>query len=329
MKKQIIERILDGNIPTMGESLMMMNPGFMPLTELIHTANAITKQHHGKHLKMCAIHAVKIGRCSGDCAFCAQSAHHKCDINIVEIGDVCSDEIVTHAMDLQKHGVARFSLVTSGERLSDSEFERILQIYRRLHDETGIGLCASLGGLDEKRAQALVACGVTRYHHNIETACSFFQNICSTHSYADKLETIRIARTAGMEVCCGGIISMGETPEQRIEMAYALRELDVDAVPINILNPIPGTRLEQQPLLSIDEILRTIALFRLIMPHKTLCFAGGRQNAMGNEEYSGYEAGINALIIGDFLTTHGKDLKEELSKLLALGHIKSYQEVLS
>lgn len=122
---------------------------------------------------------------------------------------------------------------------------------------------------------------------------------------------------------------MGETPAQRIEMAYALRVLDVDSVPINILNPIPGTRLERQTLLSIEEILRTIALFRLIMPHKSLCFAGGRQNAMGDDEYAGYEAGMNALIIGDFLTTHGKELKEELSNLMTLGYIKSYQEVMS
>lgn len=321
MKNQILERILYGHIPTMEESLMLMHPDFMPLNELIHTANTITKHHHGKHLKMCAIYAAKVGKCSGDCAFCAQSAHHECAIDFIEMGDVSPYDIVAHATELQKHGVARFSLVTSGERLSDSEFERILQIYQRLHSETGISLCASLGRLDEQRARSLVECGVTRYHHNIETACSFFPHICSTHSYADKLETIRIARTAGMEVCCGGIISMGETPRQRIEMAYALRELDVDSVPINILNPIPGTRLEKQPLLSIDEILRTIALFRLIMPHKTLCFAGGRQNAMGDDEYAGYEAGINALIIGDFLTTHGKDLKEELSHLTALGII--------
>lgn len=321
MKKQILEQIVEGYIPTMKEALMMMEPDCIPLNELICVANVVTKKHCNSQVKMCAIHAAKVGRCSGDCAFCAQSAHHNCDVHIVKIGDVCSDDIVEHAKKLNEYGVERFSLVTSGERLNDLEFECILQIYQRLHNETGIGLCASLGSLDKKRAQALAECGVTRYHHNIETAPSFFPQICSTHSYADKLETIGIARAAGMQICSGGIISMGETPQQRIEMAYTLRKLNVDCVPINILNPIAGTRLEHHPLLSTDQILRTIAMFRLIMPDKILCFAGGRQNAMGKEEYAGYKAGINALIVGDFLTTQGKDLKEEIANLTALGCI--------
>ncbi len=321
MKKQILEQIVEGYIPTMDEALMMMESDCIPLNELICAANMVTKKHCNSQVKMCAIHAAKVGRCSGDCAFCAQSAHHNCDVHIVKIGDVCSDDIVEHAKKLNEYGVERFSLVTSGERLNDLEFECILQIYQRLHNETGIGLCASLGSLDKKRAQALAECGVTRYHHNIETAPSFFPQICSTHSYADKLETIGIARAAGMQICSGGIISMGETPQQRIEMAYTLRKLNVDCVPINILNPIAGTRLEHQPLLSTDQILRTIAMFRLIMPDKILCFAGGRQNAMGKEEYAGYKAGINALIVGDFLTTQGKDLKEEIANLTALGCI--------
>ncbi len=321
MKKQILEQIVEGYIPTMDEALMMMESDCIPLNELICAANVVTKKHCNSQVKMCAIHAAKVGRCSGDCAFCAQSAHHNCDVHIVKIGDVCSDDIVEHAKKLNEYGVERFSLVTSGERLNDLEFECILQIYQRLHNETGIGLCASLGSLDKKRAQALAECGVTRYHHNIETAPSFFPQICSTHSYADKLETIGIARAAGMQICSGGIISMGETPQQRIEMAYTLRKLNVDCVPINILNPIAGTRLEHHPLLSTDQILRTIAMFRLIMPDKILCFAGGRQNAMGKEEYAGYKAGINALIVGDFLTTQGKDLKEEIANLTALGCI--------
>lgn len=321
MKNQILERMANGYIPHREEAFLLMDPEFTPLQEMIRTAGAITKQHHGSQVKMCAIHAVKVGRCSADCAFCAQSSHHNCHIHTVKIGDISYGEIAAHVKQLQKHGVERFSLVTSGERLTHEEFGCILQIYRRLHNDTDIRLCASLGSLDEQRAQALAGCGVTRYHHNIETAPGFFPQICSTHSYGDKLETIRTARAAGMEICSGGIISMGETSRQRVEMAYALRELNVDCIPVNILNPIPGTRLEHQPLLDTDEILRTIALFRLIMPDKTLCFAGGRQNAMGEEEYIGYEAGINALIIGDFLTTQGKDVEEEISNLTALGRV--------
>lgn len=182
MKKQILERAADGYIPSPEEALLLMDPEFMPLDELIHAAGAITKQYHGSRVKMCAIHAVKVGRCSGDCAFCAQSSHHNCHIHVVKIGDIFYEKIASHVRLLEKNGVERFSLVTSGERLTDEEFSHILQIYRRLHNETGIGLCASLGSLDEQRAQALAGCGVTRYHHNIETAPSYFPQICSTKS---------------------------------------------------------------------------------------------------------------------------------------------------
>jgi len=312
--------VLDGYIPTEEEVLMLMNPAYISLDELVHVAKLITKRHHGEVLDMCTIRAAKVGRCSANCAFCSQSSYHKCDIQEIGANDIEPDEIVAHALEFQEIGVTRFSLVTSGEQLNDSEFEHILHIYQRLHSETSLMLCASLGSLNEERARRLNESGVTRYHHNIETARSYFSQICSTHSYDDKLLTINIARAVGMEICCGGIISMGETSAQRIEMAFALRELDVDCVPINILNPIEGTRLEKQPLISVNEILRTIALFRLILPNKTLCFAGGRQNAMGDKEYAGYDAGINALMVGNFLTTNGKDLKIEIENLSALGY---------
>jgi adenosylmethionine-8-amino-7-oxononanoate aminotransferase len=163
--------------------------------------------------------------------------------------------------------------------------------------------------------------GITRYHCNIETAPSYFASICTTHSIEDKLNTIRTARAVDMEICCGGIISLGETAAQRLEMAFTLRELDVDSVPLNILNPIPGTPLEKQPMLPVEEIIRTIAVFRLILPDKALRFAGGRQKAMGEAEYAGYEAGMNALLAGDFLTTFGKSVSSERDKLAEFGYL--------
>ncbi len=315
----ILEQVINGHILE-GDEARLLLPDSVPLTELIHAARAVTRKNYGNTLEMCAIRAAKVGRCSGDCAYCSQSAYHKCDIQETDLKDIVPDEIVANALRLQEVGVSRYSLVTSGEQLSESEFEHILKIYQRLHSETGLKLCASLGSLSEERAKRLVEAGVTRYHHNIETARSFFSAICTTHSYDDKLNTILIARKAGLEICCGGILSMGETLEQRMEMAFALRDLDVDCIPINILNPIAGTRLEKQQLLSADEILRTIAIFRLILPNKTLRFAGGRQNAMGNEEYKGYEAGINALMVGNFLTTDGKDVESEIENLAKLGY---------
>jgi len=320
--QDILQWSLEGQIPTEDQAHILMDPDQTPLEDLIQAANALTRRHTGNEIDLCAIYAAKVGRCSGDCAFCAQSAHHACDVTPVNTRDLDVEEIVAYAMELRQLGVSRLSLVTSGERLTDSEFDHILHIYRRLRGETEIGLCASCGALDARRAAELKAAGVTRYHHNLETAQSFFPQICSTHSYEDKLNTIRIAREAGMEVCSGGIISMGETPRQRVEMAFALGQLDVDCVPLNILNPIPGTRLEQQPILPVEELLRTIAVFRLILRDKTLRFAGGRENAMGNEEYAGYTAGVNAMIIGDYLTTRGKDWKRELQNMEANGFVR-------
>ncbi len=228
-------------------------------------------------------------------------------------------EIVQNAKKLFDAGVRRYSLVTSGERLTDTEFERILHIYRALSAETQIGLCASLGSLTPERAGALKHVGVTRYHHNIETCRGFFPEICSTHSYDDKLLTIAVAREHGMEICCGGILAMGESPAQRVEMAFELKALDIDCVPINILNPIPGTRLSNQPPLPVDEILRAIAVFRLVLPDKALRFAGGRERALGERESLGFRAGINALLAGNYLTTNGKPLDREMRNLKAAG----------
>jgi len=310
----------DGYVPAKEEALRLMDPAYIALDALLDAAKTTTRRHFGNALSMCAIHAASVGQCGGDCAFCSQSAHHSCAIQYKSVGDNDPAAIIDRARRVHALGVARFGLITAGECLSDTEFEHILGIFRAMRAETNLRLCASLGRLDAMRARQLAECGVTRYHHNIETAESFFPNICSTHSYADRLHTIRMAREAGMEICCGGIISMGESPAQRIEMAYAIRELQADSVPINILNPVAGTRLEAQPILGVEEILRTIALFRIILPGTTLSFAGGRQNAMKEHEYRGYEAGINALMVGDFLTTEGRAIRQETENLAARGY---------
>lgn len=319
LTKQILDKAMRGKGIAPDEANILISPEVTDLNELIQAANLVTRRFFANEISMCAIYPAKVGLCSGDCAFCAQSIHHNCEVAPVGVCALDENEIINHAKELWRLGVRRYSLVTSGEHLTDTEFDRILHIFQRVRVETEIGLCASLGSLTTARAVKLKGVGVSRYHHNIETSRSHFPQICSTHSYDDKLKTIHIARQAGMEVCCGGILAMGETPGQRVELAFALKELDVDCIPINILNPIHGTRLENQKPLKPDEILRTIAVFRLIMPNKALKFAGGRQLALGGDEYSGYTAGMNSLLVGNYLTTTGKTVAQELHHLEAVG----------
>lgn len=221
--EQILLRAERTGAITPEDAHRLIDPAQTGLDALIQTANRVTRRNFGNEIGLCAIYPAKVGACSGDCAFCAQSARHACDVTPVKVSELDEREIVQNAQALWDAGVRRYSLVTSGERLTDAEFERILHIFRTLRQETEIGLCASLGSLTPERAGALVNVGVTRYHHNIETSRSFFPSICSTHSYDDKLRTIDIARGHGMEICCGGILAMGETPAQRVEMAFELK----------------------------------------------------------------------------------------------------------
>ena len=320
MIKQILDNALRGNGITLNEANIIMNSSPDDLGEIMQTAKALTARNFGNKVEMCAIFAAKVGLCSGDCAYCAQSVHHNCNVTPIEVNMLNEDEIISNARELSQLGVSRYSLVTSGERLTDAEFDRLLCIFRRLNSETSMDLCASFGSLTVERADKLKEAGVSRYHHNLETDRSYFPVICSTHSYDDKILTINIARQAGMEICSGGIIAMGETPEQRVEMAFALKTLDVDCIPINILNPIKGTRFEYQHPLQVNEILRIIAMFRLVLPNKPLRFAGGREKALGKDEYLGYNAGMNAMIVGNYLTTSGKSIEEEIKNLKIMGY---------
>lgn len=319
--REILQKAENGKAVTLQEAEVLLDPQQTNLEELIQTAGKLTRKHFGNEIGMCAIYPARVGRCSGDCAFCSQSAHHSSNVASVGVEDLDEDAIILNARELYRCGVRRYSLVTSGESLTDAEFERIVHLYERLSEESEMELCASLGSLTRQRAVRLKQAGVTRYHHNIETSRSFFPQICSTHSYDDKLTTIQLARAAELQVCCGGILGMGETPKQRAEMALALKELDVDCIPINILDPIPGTRLADQKPMPTDDILRTIAVFRLILQHKALRFAGGRTKALGQQEYRGYEAGINAMIAGNYLTTSGKPLTEEIQNLEQAGFV--------
>lgn len=318
--ESILNKVTNGEAIEPPEAMLLMEPNKIPLSNLIQVSNTITRRNFGNKIDMCAIYAAKVGCCSGDCAFCSQSVHHKSDVKTINPSDIDDDEVIAKAKELYQLGIKHYSLVTSGEYLTEREFDKIIGILEKIRAKTKMATCASLGTLTVSRAKRLKAAGVSRYHHNIETSRSYFPKICSTHSYDDKIKTIAIARQAGLEVCCGGIISMGETARQRIEMAFAIKELDVTCVPINVLNPIAGTRLERCELLSEEEILRSIAVFRLILLDKPLRFAGGRDKALGDNEHLGYEAGINAMIVGDYLTTAGKSFAETISNLERAGY---------
>lgn len=281
------------------------------IEQLLFEARGIRECHCGARIHLCAIINARSGKCSENCAFCAQSSWYHTEAPVYPV--ISPDEALGKAERMAEAGVERFSLVTSGARLSDREFEKILAIFATLRREIpALGLCASLGSLDEERAQALKEVGVTTYHHNIETSPRFYPNICTTHTFDSRLETIRTAQEAGLQVCSGGILGLGETPQDRVDMMFTLKECGISSVPINILNPIPGTPLESQPPLPIEEILATVSIFRLVLPSAVLRLCGGRERALGAFQKKALETAINGLMVGNYLTTKGNPLEDDL-----------------
>ena len=227
-------------------------------------------------------------------------------------------QAMTIARDNDDHGVDRLSLVTSGHSVNRNTLEQISKIYDRIKQETGMELCASMGFLDQAKAEQLVDIGVSRYHCNLETNKDFFAHVCTTHSWQDKVDTLKIAHSSGMSLCSGGIIGMGETMNDRIELALELRQLGIKSIPINILTPIPGTPLEKLKPLPLEEILTTIAVFRFINPDTVIRMAGGRQQ-LGSDQYKCFAAGANGAIVGNYLTTTGSSIADDISQLQTMG----------
>lgn len=277
----------------------------MDLGELMDKADGLRRKHIKDSLQLCSIVNAKSGRCSEDCKFCAQSGHYETDSNVY--GLMREEEIVEAAKEAKKIGSGRFGIVTSGNALTEDEVERLAETVERITKEVGIGVCGSLGALEAEQLSRLKQAGMSRYHHNIETSRSFYRQIVSTHDFEQRVDTVRAAKESGMEVCSGGIIGLGESFEDRLEMALILRELDVDSVPINVLVPIKGTPLEGSDSLGVDDVLKTICIFRILLPGKTVKIAAGREPVLKDRQLEGFKAGANGMIIGGYLTVSGSE----------------------
>jgi biotin synthase len=285
--------------------------------DLIACAGKIRTRYRRNRVFTCSIVNAKSGFCSEDCAFCAQSSHHETDITTYPL--MSEDELTQRAVRMHESGATNYSMVTSGYDLTGDEIATVCGTAAAVNKKTGMKVCASLGMLSQARAKQLKENGVGRYHHNLETARSHFNAICTTHEYDEDIETVKIAKAAGLEVCSGCIMGLGENWEQRVELAFTLRELDVDSIPINFLNPIPGTRMEKMNRLSPMEALRCIALFRFIHPRRDITICGGREITLGDFQSWIFAAGANGLMIGDYLTTKGRSAHADIQMIEELG----------
>lgn len=288
--------------------------------ELWDAASEITKAFGSSKFDSCSIINARSGRCPENCKWCAQSAHHHTIIDEYPLVD--HDTCIELANFNNDKGIGRFSMVTSGRKITGKPLATLCGYYRELAAKhPDMGLCASMGLLDREDLELLYEAGVRRYHCNLESAPSFFPELCTTHTIEDKIQTIKMAREVGMEVCSGGIIGMGETIRQRAEFAATLRRISPASIPINILQPIPGTPLEDSPLLTENEILNTVAIFRFAHPKATLRFAGGRARMSKDTQRKALKIGINGAIMGDLLTTIGAQIDEDYQMVKESGYI--------
>lgn len=319
---EIKNHVLSGREITRVEALRLISIPICDkdaINELIEAAHEITEKCAPRRAELCSLINAKSGACSENCKFCGQSVHHNTDIPVYPF--VGEETILKRAQEIEKMGAGHYCLVTAQKELKGEVLEKIIRAFSRLRQETNLRLDASIGILDDERARRLKEAGVSMVNHNLESSERYFAKICSTHSYEDRKQTIRAIKNNGMEVCAGGIIGMGETGEDRIDMAFSLKEFDVDVIPVNILNPLPGTPLENVEKIHPLEAIKTVAVFRFIFPTKIIKLAGGREVNLGDEwQPLALRAGANGLIIGGYLTTGGNSPEKDIQMLREAGY---------
>lgn len=315
---EVGKKVLDGGSITREEAIALTKIEETDIPILLGVANKVRETFTGNRVDTCEIVNARSGGCSENCKFCAQSAHNEAKIEVYPL--MSEEDILAAAKKAEADGAYRFCIVTAGRGMEgDPDFNRIVNAIKRIGEETSLGRCCSLGTLQEEHVAELKAAGISRYHHNLETSRSNFNNICTTHSYDERIATIKKIKNAGLQACSGCIIGMGETWEQRVELAFDLKELDVDSVPINVLNSIKGTAMEGARKLKPMEILQAFAIFRLILPTKIIRYAGGREHNLGELVPLGFLSGVNGMLIGNYLTTQGKGAADDLSMVSNLG----------
>jgi biotin synthase len=285
---------------------------------LFAEAGRIRTQYVGSDVTLCSIINAKSGRCPENCAFCAQSAHHS--TNVASYALVDEEEMVACAKKAEANGASCYGIITSGTGVGPgAELDRICATLRRIRNEAGILPSCSLGIMDEETARTLKEAGMVTYHHNLETARSFFPTICTTHDYEEDVQTVKAAKRAGLKVCSGGIFGLGESFEQRIEMALTLRELEVDSIPVNFLDPVEGTRLAQADFLTPMECLKTIAVYRFLLPERQIKVCGGRDRNLRELQSWIFMAGASGMMTGNYLTKAGRDPQVDRLMIADLG----------
>ena len=308
-------KIMSGELISKEEALLLADA---PLEELTAAADEIRSHFCQSGFDICTIVNGKCGKCSEDCKYCAQSAHYHTACS--ETYPLLStEELVDGARHNKEQGVLRYSIVTSGKALSDAEVDRVCESIRAIREQVGIEVCVSFGLLNEEQFKKIREAGATRAHCNLESSGRYFKEICTTHTYQQKIDTLNAAKRAGLSVCSGGIMGLGETMEDRIDMVLTARKLGVKSIPVNVLNPIPGTPYEHNRILTNDEVSRCVAIFRFLIPDASIRLAGGR-GLLGDKGEACFRSGANAAISGDMLTTSGINMETDMELLKTLGY---------
>lgn len=309
--ESLTSQVLAGSRPSIDQGIDILQAAGAKLSLYMAGAHQLKETSFGNTIQLCSIVNAKSGRCMENCAFCAQSAHHSSSPPVYPLKT--KDEIIAGAEEAEAEGNHCFGIVTSGTKPEPGEeFDNILEAISEIRKRFNVEPSASLGLLDEGMAKRLAEAGCVTYHHNLETARSFFPNICTTHDYEEDVETVRLAKASGMKVCCGGILGLGESLEQRVELATTLSELDVDSVPLNFLNPIAGTPLEGHSSISPLDCIRTIVMFRYFLPNKPISVCGGREPNLRELQSWMFMAGASGTMIGNYLTTSGRNKEIDL-----------------